>query len=64
VSHSEQQRLINELRDYTAKMSRADEELFAMFLKRHRDDEDLDRDSYARLVRLYEAYVPKRKQLL
>jgi hypothetical protein len=64
VSHSEQQRLINELRDYTAKMSRADEELFAMFLKRHRDDEDLDQTSVTRLVRLYEAYVPKRKQLL
>lgn len=63
MAHSEQRRFIDELKDYSGKMTRADQELFSMFLKRHRDDEDLDRESFDRLLRLYETYVPRRKQL-
>ena len=57
----EQKKLIEELLDYEARMNRADAELFAMFRKRHTDDEDLDLLSRKKLLELHEKYV-RRKQ--
>jgi hypothetical protein len=62
MTHSEQHGMILELADYTRKMSRYDQEEFHMFLKRDKDDEDLDHVSQLRLVALYRKYVPERKR--
>lgn len=53
----EQHKLIRELRDHTARMTRAEEEMFDMFRKRDKDDEDLDTLSKKKLKELYEKYV-------
>ncbi len=43
--------------DYTHKMKRYDQEEFEMFVKRDKDDEDLDSISQKRLMHLYDFYV-------
>ena len=53
----EQHKIIRELRDYEMKMSRAEQELFDMYRKRDKDDEDLDRLSKKKLQELYDTYV-------
>ncbi len=60
MTHAEQHKMIVELMDYTHRMSRREEEEFAMFVKRDKDDEDLDVISQQRLLKLYEAYGRKR----
>jgi hypothetical protein len=60
MTHVEQHRMILELRDYTHKMTRDEEESFAMFLKRDKDDEDLDVLSQKQLSMMYEKYVQRR----
>ncbi|MCZ6775884.1 MAG: hypothetical protein O7D34_05455 [Ignavibacteria bacterium] len=57
MTHAEQHKMIVELIDYTHKMKRYDQEEFEMFVKRDKDDEDLDAISQKRLVHLYEFYV-------
>jgi len=58
VTHDEQHKIIVELMDYAPKMKRYDQEDFAMFVKRDKDDEDLDSISQKRLMRLYDTYIP------
>lgn len=53
----EQHKLVKELRDYEAKMSRSELEMFEMFRKRDKDDEDLDNISRKKLLALHEKYV-------
>lgn len=53
----EQHKLIRELRDFTARMTREEEEMFDMWRKRDKDDEDLDRLSRKKLQELYDKYV-------
>jgi hypothetical protein len=60
MTHAEQQRMIRELRDYTHKFTRDEDEIFAMFVKRNKDDEDLDLVSQRRLSDMYERYVMRR----
>ncbi len=60
MTHIEQHKMIQELKDYLHKMKRYDQEEFEMFLKRDADDEDLDQQSTRRLRQLYELYVPAR----
>lgn len=60
MTHIEQHKIILELADYSRKMKRDDQEVFEMFVKRDKDDEDLDVQSANRLRRLYETYVPER----
>jgi hypothetical protein len=57
MTHAEQQRMIRELRDYTHKLTRDEQESFAMFVKRNKDDEDLDLVSQRRLTDMYERHV-------
>jgi hypothetical protein len=45
------------LMDYARKMKRYDQEEFEMFVKRDKDDEDLDTVSQKTLTRLYEQYA-------
>ena len=57
MTHAEQHRMINELRDAMRKMTRDDEEAFDMFVKRDKDDEFLDTLSQRRLEQVYERYI-------
>ena len=60
MTHEEQKRMVLELRDYTHKMSRSEEEAFQMYVKRKKDDEDLDTISQKKLADMYERYVVNR----
>lgn len=60
MTHAEQKRMILELRDYTHRMTRDEEEVFQMYIKRNKDDEDLDNVSQRRLSDMYERYVVRR----
>jgi hypothetical protein len=62
MTHAEQHRMIIELMDYQRTMGRYDLEDFDMFVKRDKDDEDLDLVSQRRLVELYEKFVPQRRR--
>lgn len=53
----EQHKIIRELRDREMKMTRAEQEMFEMFRKRDKDDEDLDSISRKKLMELYEKYI-------
>jgi hypothetical protein len=64
MTHTEQHRLIIELKDFSHKMKRYDLEEFSMFEKRDKDDEDLDQASWKKLVDLYMQYVPAHKRIL
>jgi hypothetical protein len=64
MTHSEQKGMIRELLEYTRTMTRTEEEELAMFVKRDKDDEDLDSLSQRRLIALYQKFVPKGKYLL
>jgi len=64
MTHADQRGMIRELVDYARKMTRAEEEELAMFVRRDKDDEDLDALSQRRLVALYQKYLPKGKYLL
>ncbi len=57
MTHVEQHRMILDLRDYVHRMTRDEEETFAMYVKRDKDDEDLDVVSQKRLEAMYEKYV-------
>jgi hypothetical protein len=56
MTHAEQHKMIVELRDYSRKMSRYDQEDFDMFVRRDKDDEDLDTLSQKRLTQMYDLY--------
>jgi hypothetical protein len=64
MTHADQHQMIMELMDYSRKMKRSDQEDFEMFVKRDKDDEDLDQTSMKRLRLLYETYVPVRRRNL
>jgi hypothetical protein len=57
MTHAEQHKMIVELTDHARKMKRYDQEEYAMFLKRDKDDEDLDTLSQKKLISLYEQFV-------
>lgn len=56
---ADQRGMIRDLQDVVRKMTRAEEEMFAMFAKRNKDDEDLDLISQAKLQTLYDTYLPR-----
>jgi hypothetical protein len=60
MTHSEQKAMIRELRDYEGRMTRDEQENFRMYVKRDKDDEDLDELSKKNLMVLYEKYVVNR----
>lgn len=64
MTHTEQHRLILELKDFSHKMKRSDFDEFSMFEKRDKDDEDLDQASWKKLVEFYVKYVPPHKRIL
>jgi hypothetical protein len=62
MTHDEQHKMIVELMDFQRKMGRYDLEDFEMFVKRDKDDEDLDQRSQRRLVQLFEKYTGRSPQ--
>ncbi len=64
MTHEEQKRMVQELRDYAHRMSRTEEEAFQMYVKRKKDDEDLDTLSQKKLAEMYERYVVNRVKRL
>jgi hypothetical protein len=56
---ADQRGMIRELQDVVRKMTRDEEEMFAMFAKRNKDDEDLDLLSRGKLQVLYDKYLPR-----
>jgi hypothetical protein len=57
MTHVEQKNTIAALRDYESKMSRDEQETFRMYVKRNKDDEDLDDMAKNRLLQMYEKYI-------
>jgi hypothetical protein len=62
MTHAEQHRMILELIDHQRSMGRYELEDFEMFVKRDKDDEDLDLISQRRLTELYEKFITQRKR--
>jgi hypothetical protein len=60
MSFREQREMIENLRDFERKMTRDELEDFQMYLKRHKDDEELDALSMKRLKELHEKYYINR----
>jgi len=60
MTKTEQQKIIEALREYSHKMGGREGDEFDMFRKRDHDDEDLDELSKKRLMEVYIKYVPER----
>ncbi|MEK6756060.1 MAG: hypothetical protein AABZ02_07910 [Bacteroidota bacterium] len=56
----EQHRMIQDLKDYVSKMGRQDQYDFEMFMKRDKDDEELDSLSYKKLEEMHKRYVVRK----
>ncbi|MFN0157109.1 MAG: hypothetical protein ACKVRP_03440 [Bacteroidota bacterium] len=62
MTHADQHKLIIELMDFAHKMKGRDQEEFEMFVKRDKDDEDLDEMSKKKLQQMAEMYVVKKRR--
>lgn len=62
MSYREQKKYVETLRRYERKMKGKDGEDFKMIVKRHKDDEDLNKETFARLKELYEKYYVNREK--
>lgn len=62
MTHIEQHKIILELKDYSHKMKPRDFDEFEMFVKRDKDDEDLDVTSRKKLLGFYLEYVPANRR--
>ena len=62
MTHAEQHKMIVELLEYGRKMNRHDQEEFEMFVRRDKDDEDLDTVSQNRLTHMYEQYAVRKSR--
>ena len=56
MSYRKQIKFFDDLKRYQSKFDRKELEDFNMLLKRHKDDEDLDKLSFERLSKLHEKY--------
>jgi hypothetical protein len=56
----DQRKMIEDLRDYASKMDRKERDDFEMFVKRDKDDEELDSLSFKKLEEMHERYVVKK----
>jgi len=62
MTHAEQHRMIVELMDRSHLMKGRDRDAFEMYVKRDKDDEDLDDRSMKDLLRLFELYAHRRSR--
>ena len=56
----EQKEMIYELSYKESKMTRSDYDAFQILMSRQKDEEDFDKESFARLKLLYEKYSVKK----
>lgn len=56
MTYFDQKRYFEILKKYEKKFEKEEREDYKMLVKRHKDDEDLDKLSYQRLMNLYEKY--------
>jgi len=61
MTHAEQHRVIEEVRERVSRMSRSDEEFFEVCRKRDKDDEDLDDLALKKLLALHAKYAGGRR---
>lgn len=62
MRYKDQQKYLEVLKRYERKLDRTELEDYKMLLKRHKDDEDLDKLSFERLQNLYEKYHLNREK--
>ncbi len=62
MSFRDQKNYFEKLKRYERKFTREESEMYKMFVKRHKDDEDLDKLSLAKLKELYEKYYVNREK--
>ncbi|MFN3135983.1 MAG: hypothetical protein ACK44H_10515 [Candidatus Kryptonium sp.] len=62
TTYAEQKKMIEELQRISYRLKGKDKYDFEMFLKRHKDDEDLDSLSMRRLREIYEKYIIKKEK--
>ncbi len=62
MSYREQKKYFEALARFERKFDPKEREDYKMLLKRHKDDEDLDRLSLERLKKLYEKYYVNREK--
>jgi hypothetical protein len=62
MSYRDQKKYVETLRRYERKMKGKDAEDFKMISKRHKDDEDLNKETFQRLKELYEKYYVNREK--
>jgi hypothetical protein len=58
---SEQKALLDDLFYFSGKMNRQDYDAYQVFMKRQKDDEDFDNQSFENLENLHKKYVIKKK---
>lgn len=62
MSFRNQKKYIDALKRYEKKMESRERDDYKMFVKRHKDEEDLDKLSMERLTSLYEKYHINREK--
>ncbi len=62
MSYREQKKYFEKLKRFERKFSPKEKEVYSMLLKRHKDDEDLDRLSMEKLKELYTKYYVNREK--
>ena len=62
MSYRDQKKYFETLRRYERKMKGKDGDNYKLLLKRHKDDEDLDKESMETLKDLYERYHVNREK--
>lgn len=62
MTHKDQQKYFETLKRYERKFELVELEDYKMLVKRHKDDEDLDKLSLQRLINLYEKYHLNREK--
>jgi hypothetical protein len=56
MTYRDQKKYFETLKRYERKFDKTEKEKYCMFLKRHKDEEDLDKISLEYLKKLYEKY--------
>ncbi len=63
MSFSRQKELLEDLRDFRQKLSRDEEYIFQMAVKRHKDDEELDEMTLGKLEEMHTKYVHRKPRI-
>lgn len=60
MSYREQKKFLEELKKQEFRMNPKDNDVFKMFMKRDKDEEEFDTVSFAKLKELYDKYITNR----